>query len=234
MCLVPEGLIEFLPDVGALIDEINALLGRGVEPSALAGELASDNAAVFAGLPERIREQLLIDRDSHGNVQVSRIDTEALLIETVRRRLAEDDRYNAKFQTQHHFFGYEGRCAAPSNFDAAYTAALGRVTALLVAHRRTGYICCVGNLAAPAEEWTAGGLPLTGLMQLETRKGKPTPVIAKALVDLDGAPFAELAKHRDGWADEDAYLYPGPIQYFGPEEITDRTTRTLQLEAAEE
>ena len=233
VCLVPEGLIEFLPEVGALIDEINKLLAEGVDPSSLAQRLTPPAATVLAALPERIRDQLLLDRDSHGNVQVSRIDTEALLIETVRRRLeawsASGD-YKGRFQTQHHFFGYEGRCAAPSNFDANYTAALGQVAALLIAHRKTGYICCVGNLAAAAADWTAGGLPLTALMQMETRKGQPTPVIAKALVDLDGAPFGEFAKYREVWKAEDSYVYPGPIQYFGPEDITDRTTLTLQLE----
>jgi pyrophosphate--fructose-6-phosphate 1-phosphotransferase len=233
VCLVPEGLIEFLPEVGSLIEEINRLLAEGVEGSSLAARLTPSSAAVFVALPERIRDQLLIDRDSHGNVQVSRIDTEALLIETVRRRLeawsAAGD-YNGRFQTQHHFFGYEGRCAAPSNFDANYTAALGQVAALLIAHRKTGYICCVGNLALEPADWTAGGLPLTALMQMETRKGQPTPVIAKALVDLDGAPFGEFAKYREVWKTADSYVYPGPIQYFGPEDITDRTTLTLQLE----
>jgi len=224
VCLVPEGLIEFLPEIGALIDETNRLLAEGVEGSALAGRLTAPSAAAFAALPERIREQLLLKRDSHGNVQVSRIDTEALLIDTVGRQL------EGWFQTQHHFFGYEGRCAAPSNFDANYTAALGQTAALLIAHGKTGYVCCVGNLANPASEWTAGGLPLTSLMQMEIRKGQPTPVIAKALVDLSGAPFSEFAQHRESWAREDAYVYPGPIQYFGPEEITDRTTVTLQLE----
>ncbi len=236
VCLVPEGLIEFLPEIGSLIEEINRLLAEGVEGPSLAARLTPPSAVVYAGLPERIRDQLLFDRDSHGNVQVSRIDTEALLIETVRRRLeawsAAGD-YEGEFQTQHHFFGYEGRCAAPSNFDANYTAALGQVAALLIAHRRTGYICCVGNLAAPAADWTAGGLPLTALMQMETRKGQPTPVIAKALVDLDGAPFGEFARYREVWKTEDAYVYPGPIQYFGPEDITERTTATLQLEGGQ-
>lgn len=236
VCLVPEGLIEFLPEIGSLIKEINRLLAEGIEESSLAGRLTPACAAVFAGLPERIQDQLLLDRDSHGNVQVSRIDTEALLIETVRRRLsawsATGD-YSGKFQAQHHFFGYEGRCATPSNFDANYTSALGQVAALLVAHGRTGYVCCVGGLAAPPGDWTAGGIPLTSLMRMETRKGRPTPVIAKALVDLDGAPFKQFARYREVWKNEDAYVYPGPIQYFGPEEVTARTTETLQLESGE-
>jgi len=233
VCLVPEGLIEFLPEIGSLIEEINRLLAKDVEVSALAERLTPQNAAVFSALPRRIREQLLLDRDSHGNVQVSRIDTEALLIETVRRRLAPgaaSGEFDGKFQTQHHFFGYEGRCAAPSNFDANYTTALGQVAAILIEHGKTGYLCHVGNLAAAAAEWTAGGLPLTALMRMETRKGHPTAVIAKALVDLEDAPFAEFAAQRDGWKTEDAYVYPGPIQYFGPPEITERTTVTLQLE----
>lgn len=236
VCLVPEGLIEFLPEIGALIEEINRLLVEGIDVEALAGRLTPPSAAVFAALPERIRDQLLLDRDSHGNVQVSRIDTEALLIETVRRRLeawsAAGD-YGGRFQAQHHFFGYEGRCAAPSNFDANYTAALGQVAALLIAHGKTGYLCCVGNLAAPAADWSTGGLPLTSLMQMETRRGQPTPVIAKALVDLDAAPFREFARYREVWENEDAYVYPGPIQYFGPQEITGRTTATLQLEGGQ-
>ncbi len=234
VCLVPEGLIEFLPEVGALIEEINALLADGAASSSLSQRLTPQSAGVFNTLPDRIREQLLLDRDSHGNVQVSRIDTEALLIETVRRRLAGDAGYNKKFSAQHHFFGYEGRCAAPTNFDANYTAALGRVAALLIAHEKTGYVCCVGDLAAPAAEWTAGGIPLTSLMTREKRKGEWTPVIAKALVDLEEAPFGELATHRDDWCRDDAYVYPGPIQYFGPPEITERTTRTLQLETSAE
>jgi pyrophosphate--fructose-6-phosphate 1-phosphotransferase len=236
VCLVPEGLIEFLPEIGSLIEEINRLLSEDVEGAALAGRLSPSSATVFSALPQRIREQLLLDRDSHGNVQVSRIDTEALLIETVRRRLvqrAASGEYGGKFQTQHHFFGYEGRCAAPSNFDANYTTALGQVAALLIAHKKTGYLCHVGNLAAAAAEWTAGGLPLTALMRMETRKGRATPVIAKALVDLEGAPFGEFAAQRDAWKTEDAYVYPGPIQYFGPPEITERTTMTLQLEGGD-
>jgi len=237
VCLVPEGLIEFLPEIGVLISELNALLAGDAgldgqsfneQRSTLGKRLTTESATSFFGLPERIQRQLLLDRDSHGNVQVSRIDTEALLVETVRERLAEA---GGDFQTQTHFFGYEGRCAAPSNFDADYTAAIGRSAAALVAHSRTGYICAVGNLAAGPDAWTAGGIPLTSLMRMETRKGRPTPVIAKALVDLQGAPFAAFQRERDAWSSEDAYVYPGPIQYFGPEEITGRTTATLELEA---
>ncbi len=237
VCLVPEGLIEFLPEIGVLISELNTLLaddaGIDRQPfderrTTLRKRLTPDSATAFFGLPERIQRQLLLDRDSHGNVQVSRIDTEALLVETVRGRLAAD---GGTFQAQTHFFGYEGRCAAPSNFDADYTAAIGRSAAALVAHGRTGYICAVANLAQAPDSWTAGGIPLTSLMQMETRKGRPTPVIAKALVDLEGAPFGAFERERKTWAREDAYVYPGPIQYFGPAEVVGRTTATLQLEA---
>jgi pyrophosphate--fructose-6-phosphate 1-phosphotransferase len=226
VCLVPEGLIEFIPEVGALISELNILLAEGVETDELAGRLTPPSAAAFAALPERIQSQLLIDRDSHGNVQVSRIDTEALLVATVGKTLG-----GGKYQE--HFFGYEGRCAAPSNFDANYTAAIGRTAAALVAHGRTGYICAVGNLAADPASWTAGAVPITSLMGIETRKGKPVPVISKALVDLSGAPFNAFDEGRGTWGVEDAYVYPGPIQYFGPDDIAGRTTETLQLEAGE-
>jgi len=226
VCLVPEGLIEFIPEVGRLIAELNVLLADGGETDGVVDRLTRASAAAFSGLPKRIQRQLLLDRDSHGNVQVSRIDTEALLVETVAAKLA-----GGKFQS--HFFGYEGRCAAPSNFDANYTAAIGRTAAALVAHGRTGYICCVGNLAAGPASWTAGGIPITSLMRIETRKGQPTPVIAKALVDLVGAPFNAFDSGRGTWGVDDAYVYPGPIQYFGPDDIAGRTTVTLQLEAGQ-
>ena len=230
VCLVPEGLIEFIPEIGRLIDALNDLLAAGVQDrEALMEKLSPESANAFRSLPASIQEQLLLDRDSHGNVQVSRIDTQALLAEAVADQLGD----SVKFSTQQHFFGYEGRCAAPSNFDANYTYALGMAAARLIAHRRSGYIASVGNLVAPTPEWTAGGIPLTSLMQMEQRKGKPTPVIAKALVDLHDAPFETFAARRASWLLEDAYRYPGPIQYFGPTELTDRPTHTLQLESEE-
>lgn len=239
VCLVPEGLIEFIPEMRALIAELNRLLAAksaSIETIAdtagkrayVAGRLESASAEVFAYLPERIQEQLLLDRDSHGNVQVSKIDTEQLLATQVARKLAGS---RTRFSVQTHFFGYEGRCAAPTNFDADYTYALGTVAAALVAFRCTGMLACVRNLArASARE--ALGVPLTSLMGLETRHGEPTPVIAKALVDLDGAPFRAFAGARDDWAAEDRYLYPGPIQYFGPDDIAGAVSRTLALESA--
>ena len=178
------------------------------------------SAEVFAYLPGRIQEQLLLDRDSHGNVQVSKIDTEQLLSAGVERLLnvwKRDGAFSGSFKVQPHFFGYEGRCAAPSNFDADYTYGLGFVAASLIAFERSGYLASLGGLAGSHETWRPGGVPLTSLMQLEMRKGKPTPVIAKALVDLEGAPFGEFAENRESWAVEDRYRYPGPIQYFGPD-----------------
>jgi pyrophosphate--fructose-6-phosphate 1-phosphotransferase len=244
VCLVPEGLIEFVPEIRALIDELNALLSRGAaELDSLSGfderaawierELGGEARATFGGLPERIRRQLLLDRDSHGNVQVSKIDTEALVVERVRQRIEArrtGSRFGGKWQVQGHFFGYEGRSGAPSNFDADYTYSLGHVAAALIADGRTGYLCCVRALARPADDWRPAGVPLTSLMQIETRKGRPEPVIAKALVSTDAEPFLTFAAHRDRWAMEDAYRYPGAIQYFGPPEVCDRLTRTLVLE----
>jgi len=174
---------------------------------------------VFLELPESIRAQLLLDRDSHGNVQVSKIETEKLLIELVHRRL-HGSGYRGRFQAQPHFFGYEGRCAAPSNFDADYTYALGRLASVLVAFERTGYLCGLSGLSGPAGVWSPVGIPLTSMMQLELRKGRPTPVIGKALVQLDAEPFLGFADARDAWALNDDYRYPGAIQYFGPDEVT--------------
>jgi pyrophosphate--fructose-6-phosphate 1-phosphotransferase len=236
VCLVPEGLIEFIPEIGRLISALNSTIAADGEladaeferqRALLAERLGEAEAATFVTLPESIQRQLLLDRDSHGNVQVSRIETESLLAQTVSEALNGE----ISFSTQQHFFGYEGRCAAPSNFDANYTFALGQVAARLIVHRRNGYLAAVGQLASPATEWVAGGIPLTSLMQIETRKGRPTPVIAKALVDLEGAPFSTFSSRRPDWIEEDAYRYPGPIQYFGPSELTDRPTHTLQLEA---
>ena len=244
VCLVPEGLIEFIPEIRELIARLNQLL---VEKSAnfetlatmdekrgfVSQRLPEQLATVFDYLPERIQAQLLLDRDSHGNVQVSKIDTEQLLSEQVARILAERKAagsFDGKFQVQHHFLGYEGRSAAPSNFDADYTYALGTTAAALIAAEQTGYLACVAGLAAAPAERQALGIPLTSLMQMEMRKGKPTPVIGKALVDLDGPAFAELDRQRQAWAAEDAYRYPGPIQYFGPEELADQVPRTVELE----
>jgi len=232
ICLVPEGLIEFIPEIGRLIEQLNTALanddGNGSEETILAG-LPADSRNVFRSLPAQIRGQLLLDRDSHGNVQVSKIDTESLVIAKVQEHLNFSD----SFRTQHHFFGYEGRCAAPTNFDADYTYALGRTAASLLASGKSGYIAALTGLSTEASAWEPTGVPLTSLMHIETRKGKPVPVIAKALVDLDGAPFRYFAERRRQWADDDAYLYPGAPQYFGPAEISDGRTMTLTLEAEE-
>jgi pyrophosphate--fructose-6-phosphate 1-phosphotransferase len=244
VCIVPEGLIEFIPEMRALIDELNHVLH---EVSAASGDggaslerqqrvrqrISRQGARTFDALPARIREQLLLERDSHGNVQVSKIDTEALLVEQVERRLgqwAAEGAFSGKFQVQTHFFGYEGRSAAPSNFDAGYTYTLGHVAAALIAFERTGYICAVRDLAAPVDRWRAGGVPLTAMMQIETRKGRPTPVIGKALVATGGAPFRAFRARRDAWQLEDHYVYPGAIQYFGPPEVCGQPTLTLRLE----
>ncbi len=242
--LIPEGLIEFIPEIKALISELNDLLARtGTEFQALqntdqkiqfvAGRLSTVTAAAFKSLPATIQTQLLMDRDPHGNVQVSRIETEKLLVEMVEAQLKEwkaAGAYKGKFSAQTHFFGYEGRCAAPSNFDADYCYSLGYCAAALVAAGKTGYMASVRNTAAPSTKWTAGGIPLTLMMNLERRHGENRPVIRKALVDLGGKPFAALAANRTQWANANEYLYPGPIQYFGPSEVCDRTTLTLALE----
>ena len=193
-----------------------------------------DNTLVPHGAPaDAPARQLTLDRDPHGNVQVSLIETEKLLSEMVATKLAqwkEEGKFVGKFAAQHHFFGYEGRCAAPSNFDADYCYSLGYAASALIANGKTGYMSSVRNTTAPAEEWIAGGVPITMMMNMERRHGEMKPVIQKALVKLDGAPFKSFAAQRDRWAIETDYVYPGPIQYFGPTEVCDQPTKTLQLE----
>ena len=191
--------------------------------------------AVFNSLPTNVARQLALDRDPHGNVQVSLIETEKLLSTMVSQKIekwTKEGKYNGKFATQHHFFGYEGRCAAPSNFDADYCYALGASAAQLIAAGKTGYMAIVKNTTAPAAEWKAGGVPITMMMNMERRNGEMKPVIRKALVELDGAPFKKFASMRETWARETAYVYPGPIQYWGPTEVCDQPTKTLALEQA--
>ncbi|PRZ00309.1 diphosphate--fructose-6-phosphate 1-phosphotransferase [Marinilabilia salmonicolor] len=242
--LVPEGLVEFIPAMKALIAELNDMLAKYEnEVNALdsnkerrefvAGKLSAESSKVFTGLPNSFANQLLLDRDPHGNVQVSMIDTEQLLSDMVKSRvkkLKKEGKFNGKFSGQSHFFGYEGRCAAPSNFDADYTYSLGRTAAVLIANGKTGYMASVRNLTAPADEWIAGGVPVTMLMNMERRHGAMKPVIQKALVKLDGKPFKTFAESRKEWGENTEFVYPGPIQYFGPTEVCDQTTKTLQLE----
>ena len=241
--LIPEGLIEFVPAMKALIAELNDLLAhKGEEYAAVAPEeqrqyiinlLSKENAEVYASLPAGVARQLTMDRDPHGNVQVSLIETEKLLSEMVANKLAAwkaEGKYVGKFNAQHHFFGYEGRCAAPSNYDADYCYALGYNASQLIAAGKTGYMSSVRNTTAPAAEWVAGGIPITMMMNMERRHGEMKPVIQKALVDLNGAPFKTFAANREQWAKETCYVYPGPIQYFGPTEVCDQTTKTLALE----
>ncbi|MGL4994037.1 MAG: diphosphate--fructose-6-phosphate 1-phosphotransferase [Bacteroidales bacterium] len=243
--LIPEGLIEFIPAVKKLIAELNDYLAHHEEafkavPAAeqrqyIINNISKENAEVYASLPEGVAKQLTLDRDPHGNVQVSLIETEKLLIEMVGKRLAEmkaAGEYNGKFAALGHFFGYEGRCAAPSNFDADYCYALGFNASLLIAEGKTGYMSSIRNTTAPADEWIAGGVPVTMMMNMERRHGHMKPVIQKALVLLDGAPFLKFAACRKEWAQETAYIYPGPIQYFGPTEVCDQPTKTLALEQA--
>ena len=241
--LIPEGLIEFIPAMKRLIAELNDFLARNkaefkmikksVRHSYLISKLSKENAALYASLPEGVARQLALDRDPHGNVQVSLIETEKLLAEMVDNRLSEwkeEGRYRGKFATQMHFFGYEGRCAAPSNYDADYCYSLGYAASCLIRAGKTGYMASVRNTTAPAEEWTAGGIPITMMMNMEQRDGVMKPVIRKALVQLDGAPFRAYVAMRDEWAMTTDYVYPGPIQYFGPSEVCDAPTKTLQLE----
>ena len=245
--LIPEGLIEFIPAIKKLIRELNEVLTDPAtgEPREFAsadeqiafvkGNIAKDNLAVLESLPEDVARQLCLDRDPHGNVQVSLIETEKLLSRMVAKRLAEmkaEGKYVGKFSTQHHFFGYEGRCAAPSNYDADYCYSLGFNASRLIAAGKTGYMSIIRNTTAPAAEWIAGGVPITMMMNIERRNGADKPVIRKALVELDGAPFKFFAAHRAEWARQTAYVYPGPIQYFGPTEVCDQPTKTLQLEQA--
>lgn len=242
--LIPEGLIEFIPSMKKLIEELNdVLVAHGEEFAALDDEmdklravhsyLTGSNAELFKSLPKHIALELCLDRDSHGNVQVSLIETESLISEMVGKRLEEmaaQGLYSGKFATQHHFFGYEGRCADPSNFDADYTYALGYNAAMLINAGLTGYMSSVRNLTAPSEEWIAGGIPITMMMNMERRNGKMKPVIKKALVDLKGKPYLRFASMRETLGLNTLYQYPGPIQYFGPSEICDRPSMTLLLE----
>jgi len=242
--LIPEGLIEFIPAMKKLIAELNDLLAHNDDFNALStdeekrqyvkGMLSKDSSDVYRILPKGIAKQLTLDRDPHGNVQVSLIETEKLLIEMVAKRLAQlkaEGVYKGKFSALNHFFGYEGRCAIPSNFDTDYTYSLGYTASILISEGKTGYMSSVRNLNAPATDWIAGGVPITMLMNMEKRHGKMKPVIQKALVLLDGAPFKYFAKYRENWADEKAsYIYPGPVQYYGPTEVCDLPTRTLMLE----
>ena len=241
--LIPEGLIEFIPAMKSLIAELNDLLAvKGEEYAAVEAadkrqyiidQLSKENGAVYASLPAGVARQLTMDRDPHGNVQVSLIETEKLLSEMVGNKLAawkKEGKYTGSFNPQHHFFGYEGRCAAPSNYDADYCYALGYNASQLIAAGKTGYMSSIRNTTAPAAEWVAGGIPITMMMNMERRHGEMKPVIQKALVDLEGAPFKTFAANRDTWAKETCYIYPGPIQYFGPSEVCDQTTKTLALE----
>jgi len=246
--LIPEGLIEFVPEMKALISALNDLLaknaaefeaqpGNDAKADFISKLLKPENAETLAALPIAIRNQLLGDRDPHGNVQVSKIETEKLLIAMIEGRLAiinaaKDEKSIVKFSTQAHFFGYEGRCAAPSNFDADYCYSLGYTASALIGAGKTGYMASVRNISCPATEWEAGGIPLTMMMNMEHRHGKNVPVIRKALVELDGKPFQTFAANRDAWAAGVDFVYPGPIQYFGPAEVCDRATLTLALEHA--
>ncbi len=242
--LIPEGLIEFIPAMKSLIAELNDLLAaKGEEFATIEGNeeqrkwiishLSAANSSIYEGLPAGVARQLSLDRDPHGNVQVSLIETEKLLGEMVGKRLAEmkaRGNYSGKFATQYHFFGYEGRCADPSNFDADYCYALGYNAAMLINAGVTGYMSSVRNLVAPSVQWLAGGIPITMMMNMERRHGEMKPVIQKALVDLNGTPFQRFAAKRDLWAKETCYMYPGPIQYFGPAEVCDQCTQTLRYE----
>ena len=244
VALIPEGLIEFIPDFKVLIAELNDILAKEADAyggladndkkaAFILGKLSAASAAVFGSLPMEIKMQLTMDRDPHGNVQVSRIETEKLLTQLVKAKLdgwKKEGKYTGKFSTQTHFFGYEGRCSMPSNFDADYCYSLGFNAAAIISTGKTGYMSSVRNLTAPADQWIAGAIPLTAMMNMEHRHGEDKPVIKKALVELDGAPFKMLAANRAKWAVETSYVYPGPIQFFGPSEVADITTITLQLE----
>ena len=245
VALIPEGIVEFVPEFSKLIAEINELLAgeKTAEFNALPtwadkyafieNGLTKESMAVFAILPVGIQQQLFLERDPHGNVQVSLIESEKLFAELVKNKLAERKAagtYKGKFSTLTHFFGYEGRCAFPSNFDSDYCYSLGYNAFMLIQYGFTGYLSKVSNLSAPAEEWVAGGMPITKMMNIERRNGEDKPVIRKALVELDGAPFKYFAAHRDKWAVETCFTYPGAIQYYGPAEVCDATTKTLALE----
>ncbi len=243
VALIPEGLVEFIPEIKVLIAELNDLLAanaaaveamdKNEKVAFAAGKLSAESAKVFQSLPAGIQMQLCNDRDPHGNVQVSLIETEKMLAEMVGTKLKEmkaDGTYKGKFSTQTHFFGYEGRCAAPSNYDADYCYSLGFNAAALIGAGKTGYMSSVRNTMRPAAEWVAGGIPITMMLNMERRHGADKPVIRKALVELDGAPFAAFAANRDAWAKETSFVYPGPIQYFGPASVCNLVTKTLTLE----
>lgn len=241
--LIPEGLIEFIPAMKALIAELNDFLAHHQDEfNAVSKDekrlyiiknLSEKNAAIYKSLPEGVARQLTLDRDPHGNVQVSLIETEKLLAEMVGNKLAEwkkEGKYVGKFASLVHFFGYEGRCAAPSNYDSDYCYSIGYTAAALIGAGKTGYMSSVRNTTAPADQWIAGGVPVTMMMNMERRHGEMKPVIQKALVKLDGAPFKFFAANREQWGINTEYVYPGPIQYFGPTEVCDQTTVTLKLE----
>jgi pyrophosphate--fructose-6-phosphate 1-phosphotransferase len=246
VALIPEGLVEFIPEMKVLIDELNELLAEGHDTSEAFQNLSTnaekrdfvidnltfESAKVYASLPTGIARQLTLDRDPHGNVQVSRIETERLLIAMVEKRLAEFTKngIKVKFSSQNHFFGYEGRCAAPSNFDSDYCYSLGYTASLLIGSGKTGYMASVRNTTEPAADWIPGGVPITMMMNMERRHGEMKPVIQKALVRLDGVPFKTFSEKREEWAVKTSYVYPGPIQYWGPTTVCDATTMTLQLE----
>ncbi|QEN07849.1 diphosphate--fructose-6-phosphate 1-phosphotransferase [Oceanispirochaeta crateris] len=246
VALIPEGLIEFIPEVGALISELNDKMAHHADYFSslktledqqewLNQQLSKDSSYVFSALPRSIQEQLLMDRDPHGNVQVSRIETEKLLIEMVGHKLAQmklEKKFNGSFNALAHFFGYEGRCAFPSNFDADYCYTLGYSAFILMSHKLTGYISNVASLQKPADQWVPGGCPLTMMMNMERRHGSMKPVIKKALVELDGAPFKAFAAQRDQWAIETSFTFPGAIQYYGPDEVCNQPTETLKHEKA--
>ena len=243
--LIPEGLIEFIPAIKKLIAELNEVLtdpatgesrvfANAEEQIAFVkGNIAPENLAILESLPADVARQLCLDRDPHGNVQVSLIETEKLLSRMVATKLdawKKEGKFCGKFSAQHHFFGYEGRCAAPSNYDADYCYSLGYNASRLIANGKTGYMSIIKNTTAPAAEWIAGGVPITMMMNMERRNGAMKPVIRKALVELDGAPFKFFAADREEWAQNTCYVYPGPIQYWGPTEVCDQCTKTLALE----
>ena len=249
VAIIPEGIVEFVPEFSKLIAEINELLaGKKTEEfnalpdwaakyEFIKKGLSAESFAVFAILPEFVQQQLFLERDPHGNVQVSLIESEQLFSEMVKIELDKRKAagtYKGKFGSQHHFFGYEGRCAFPSNFDADYCYSLGYNAFMLIQYGYTGYLSKVSNISRPAEEWVAGGMPITKMMNMERRNGEDKPVIRKALVELDGAPFKFFEAHRDEWAVKTAFTYPGAIQYFGPAEVCDLTTRTLALEKGQD
>ncbi len=249
IAIIPEGLIEFIPEMKSMISNLNDVMsslekdsrytnGTQTEKFAIIeNTLSSDNAKVFSSLPTLIKAQLLMDRDPHGNVQVSKIETEKLLIEMIKAKLNElkaQGKYKGKFADQAHFFGYEGRCAFPSNFDADYCYSLGYNAFALINNGFTGYLSSIRNLTDVASNWIAGGIPLTMMMNMEKRHGEWKPVIQKALVRLDGPVFKKLEEHREEWAMNDRYLFPGAVQYFGPSSVCDITTITLQLERSKE